>query len=147
MEDNYDLDALLEALEKAEKEQKEDTSKFTSKDKPHVKRFIDELGIKTGVERVSTSVIYYTYRSKWKGLHEVNKLKKIEFFRQFKKYFTPTRTGKQRFYLLDPEAFDLSREGLLEAEHYNKKYNKRKKTDGEKRKKEKHKKQAKVSEP
>lgn len=135
--DDIDLDALLSALEEAESEHDRESSKYQSKDKPHVSRFIDDLNIKTGVERVSTSVIFYTYRKRWEGLKDKNKLKKIEFFRQFKRNFTPYRTGKQRYYLLDPSSFDLSREGLLEAEQYNKSYDKEKRTLSEKRKKEK----------
>lgn len=138
MSDNeIDLDALLSALEEAESEHEKQSSKYQSKDKPHVSRFIDDLDIKTGVERVSTSVIYYTYRIKWDNdIANNKKLKKIEFFRQFKRHFTPYRTGKQRYYLLDPSSFDLSREGLLEAEQYNKKYNSKKRTESDKKKKD-----------
>lgn len=121
------VDELLKLVEEAEKKQ-EDSSKFTSKDKPHVKRFIEDLDIKTGVERVSTSVIFHAYIMKWKGQSREKKLKKIEFFRQFKRYFNQTRTGKQRYYLLDPQSFDLTREGILEANHYNANYDKQKRT-------------------
>ena len=129
---NSNLDELLKILEEAEKKQKASPiSKFSSKNKPHVKRFIDDLQIQTGVERVSTLVIFHAYINKWDGITREKKLKKIEFFRQFKKYFTSIRTGKQRYYLLSPESFDLSREGLLEADHYNKYYNKVKRTRSE----------------
>lgn len=129
------LDELLEFVEEAEKKQ-EDNSKFRSKDKPHVQRFIEDLKIQSGVERVSTSVIFHSYIMKWNGLSREKKLKKIEFFRQFSRNFNSTRTGKKRYYLLDPTSFDLTREGILEAEQYNTRYNKKKRTESG-RKKEK----------
>lgn len=130
---NKTVDELLKLVEEAEKKQV-DNSKFTSKDKPHIQRFIEDLKIKTGVERVSTSVVFHSYIMKWSGLSREKKLKKIEFFKQFKRHFNPTRTGKQRYYLLDPQSFDLTREGKLEADHYNANYNKQKRTKSENKK-------------
>ena len=90
-----------------------------------------------GLERVPTYVIFYTYRVKWQGIYRSHKANKIVFFRAFNKHFSQVRTGKQRYYLLDGEAFDLTREGLLEAKHYDEKTKKQRETFKQTRKRKK----------
>lgn len=117
-----DVDELLKIIAEAEAKKEEVRPK---KGQVQVDRFVNDFNIRHGLEtdRVPTFVVYYTYRVKWKGEARSNKLNKITFFRLFNKMFEQVRTGKQRYYKLDRSSFDLSREGLLEAEHYEKRYN------------------------
>lgn len=82
-----------------------------------LEEFIQSFDIKKGVDRIPNFVIFYTYRESFGG-----KLSKIEFFRQFNKRFKDckARTGKQRVYKLDKDSFDLTREGLIRAEYFEK---------------------------
>lgn len=90
-------------------------------------KFIGVNGIRSGSERVPNYLIYYTYK------HDPNikdHYGKTHFFRLMSKRFESVRTGKQRCYLLDGSAFDLTRQGKLKAKHYD---------EEERREKEKHK--------
>lgn len=109
------LDELLSKIDEAEKKQQRSVK---NRDSNSVDRFISDLEIKTGLERIPTFVIYYHYRRKWYDTNKDKKVNKIVFFRAFNKKFTQIRTGKQRYYLLNPSSFDLSRESILQAEHY-----------------------------
>lgn len=109
------LEELLARVEKAEREQ---VRKVANKDNNSVDRFILDMNVKTGLERIPTHVIYYTYKKKWYNKSKDKKSNKIVFFRAFNKKFTQHRTNRQRYYLLDSTPFDLTREGLLEAEHF-----------------------------
>lgn len=109
------LSELLSIIEEAEVKK---TKEVKSRDIGSVNRFISELNIKTGLDRIPTHVIFYHYKRKWSDPHKLKKVNKIVFFRSFNKLFTQTRTGKQRYYLLNSESFDLSRETLLEAEYF-----------------------------
>jgi hypothetical protein len=73
--------------------------------------------------------------SLWKGMSNVYKVKKITFFRAFNKLFTQARTGKQRYYLLNGESFDLSREAVKRAEIYEQREKSRKQTNKKKKRK------------
>lgn len=119
---NTDVDELLKIIAEAEAKKKEVRPK---KGQVHVDRFVNDFKIRHGLEtdRIPTYVIFYTYRVKWQGIARNHKLNKITFFRLFNKMFTQRRTGRQRYYQLDPSSFDMSREGLLEAKHYEKKFN------------------------
>lgn len=64
--------------------------------------------------KVPTYIIYYTYKEVFEG-----KMSKVEFCRQLKKLFKQKRTGKQRSYCISGD-FDLSREGLIRAEYFEK---------------------------
>lgn len=80
-----------------------------------VEEFIREFKIHSGIDRIPTHIIYYTYRERFNG-----EMSKIAFFRAFKKLgFIQKRTGKQRVYLLDESSFDMSREGLILAKFNN----------------------------
>lgn len=119
---------LLEFLKKAEEENKKgNIKKVKSKDSSSVKRFIKDNNIETGLDKIPTYVIFYTYKRKWSdNIYKEKKVNKIVFFRAFNKLFTQIRTGKQRYYLLDKKSFDLTREGLLEAKYFEESYNAKK---------------------
>ena len=109
-----DIEELLQLLEESDENPASDVPEEA---KTKIQDFIWEYKIRSGIDRIPNHVIYYTYKVKFKG-----SLSKIEFFRQLTKSgFMKARTGKQRVYLLDGASFDLSREGLIEAEFFNKK--------------------------
>ena len=129
------LEELLKLVDEAEQKQQRSVK---NKDENSVNRFISDLEIKTGLERIPTFVIYYTYKKIWFNKVKDKKVNKIVFFRAFNKLFTQYRTNKQRYYLLDGDSFDLTREGLLEAENFDKRLNsgkKEKKKMGQSKKK------------
>lgn len=117
-----EIDELLKIIAEAEAKKEEARPK---KGQVHVDRFVNDFKIKHGSvdDKIPTYVIFYTYRVKWQGISRNHKLNKITFFRLFNKMFEQVRHGKQRFYRLDPNSFDLTREGLLEAKHYDERYN------------------------
>jgi hypothetical protein len=108
---DYTVQDLLSIIGE-ETPEKESSPAYSSK----IGEFVDEFKLISGVDRIPNYVIYFTYKERFGG-----ELSKIEFFRQFNKEFISVRTGKQRCYLLDKSSFDLSREGLLEAEHHGEK--------------------------
>lgn len=78
-------------------------------DKPsEAAKFIYELNIRHGDEKIPAQLIYYTYKQ-WKGWDKRPQPKPY-FFRDFSKYFETTRTKEGICYLLDPKPFDLSKE-------------------------------------
>lgn len=111
------LEDLLKLVDEAEDKQQRSVK---NKDENSVNRFISDLDIKTGLERIPTFVIYYTYKKIWYNKVKDKKVNKIVFFRAFNKLFTQYRSNRQRYYLLDPAPFDMSREGMLEAENFDK---------------------------
>lgn len=130
------LEELLKSLSEAET--KEDTKKFQQKDLYHMDRFIEEYDIKVGTTKVPTYIIFHAYRLIWKGVQSIEKkANKIKFFRSFAKRFPSSRIGKQRYYLLNEEAFDLTREGDLKAKHYDEIYTKNIKKKQDKKSKSK----------
>lgn len=112
------LEKLLSIVNDVELKQKKEVK---SKDLSSVCRFIKDLDIKTGLDRVPTHVIYYHYRQKWYDTFKDKKSNKIVFFRAFNKKFAQHRTNKQRYYLLDATSFDLSREELINAVNFDRK--------------------------
>jgi hypothetical protein len=124
------LEELLQVIEQAE-EKKERSVK--NRHINSVDRFISDLGITSGLDKVPTHIIYYHYRRKWYDNNKDKKVTKIVFFRSFNKKFVQSRTGKQRYYLLNKEAFDLSREEVLKAEHFDRRLKSGKKEKKEKR--------------
>jgi len=111
---DYTLDELLRLIEEKDSEKSPDLPSPLIK-LSEVEKFIREKKIHSGVDRVPTHIVYYTYKEVWGG-----QLSKIHFFREFKAFFDQRRTGKQRVYMLDERSFDLSREGLVMAEFHNK---------------------------
>ena len=107
---------LLDLLEESSKsEQKPQEVASTPID-----GFISNLNIEHGEDKVPTHVIYYTYCQTAK-----EPISKVHFFKLFSKKFTLYRKRHQRCYLLNPQSFDLSREGLLLAEKFNNDYKKK----------------------
>lgn len=109
------LEDLLKLINETEEKQKR---LVKSRDINSVDRFITDLQIKTGLVKIPTHVIFYHYRKKWYDKNKEKKVNKIVFFRTFNNQFRQSRTGKQRFYLLDPDSFDLDYETILKAENY-----------------------------
>lgn len=66
-------------------------------------RFIKEIQIFSGENRIPNGIIYYYYYNEWEPTGK--KLKKTHFFREFSKEFESMRTGKTRYYLLDCPVF------------------------------------------
>jgi len=75
--------------------------------------FIDQFNLQKSFDKVSTSMVWYTYKEVYKG-----EMSKIGFFRAFSKKFDRVRHGKQRFYKVSGD-FDTSREGLIRMEFFN----------------------------
>jgi hypothetical protein len=109
---DYDLDDLLSLINEKDSEK---GPSVVLEALGEIEQFCNEMKIFAGVDKVPNHVIYYTYKDVYKG-----DLSKIEFFRRFKKIFKQVRTGKQRRYLLDSEGFDMSREGMIKAEFFEK---------------------------
>jgi len=109
------VDELLKLLEEAPEKE---SSLSPIVDQTKIDDFVGLYKITAGLDRIPNFVIWYTYKKVYGG-----DLSKIEFSRQFKKLFghQQRRTGKQRSYLLDGSSFDLSREGLIEAEFFKEK--------------------------
>lgn len=112
------LEELLQVIDRVEEDKKRSVK---SKHVNSVDRFISELNIRSGLDKIPTHIIFYHYRQKWYDNYKEKKVNKIVFFRAFNKKFVQSRTGKQRYYLLDSESFDLDRETILKAEHYDRK--------------------------
>jgi hypothetical protein len=112
------LEDLLSIVNEAELKKSREVK---NKDLNSVDRFVNDLDIKTGLDKVPTHVIYYHYRRKWVDKNKDRKCNKIVFFRSFNKKFTQHRNNKQRYYLLNKDSFDLSREVLIEAENFDRK--------------------------
>lgn len=113
-----DLDELLKLLEGQVEEKKAEKVKSNL---DSCSRFIQEMNVRKGIDRVPNYVIYYTYQNKYKKTLGEEYVSKIHFFRLFNKRFDQARVGKQRYYLLDGP-FDTSREGLLEAKKFDREY-------------------------
>lgn len=71
-------------------------------------KFIYELGIKHGDEKIPAQLVYFTYRE-WNGW-ENKRQPRPQFFRDFSKFFNSIRTSNGVCYLLNPKPFDLSDE-------------------------------------
>ena len=115
-----DLDELLELVSK--KLEEKEAEKSPKPQTESVKRFIETMNIRKGLDRIPNYVIYYTYKKKYKKAEGEEKWSKVHFFRLFNKYFDQARVGKQRYYVLDGSSFDLTREGRIEAKAYDESY-------------------------
>jgi len=103
--------SLQELLQILERDPEKGPDLVPSKNDSKLSTFYSEKKIRSGVDRIATFMVYYLYKEVWGG-----DMSKIGFFRVFNKDFIQVRTGKQRYYLLDGDSFDLSREGKLEAQ-------------------------------
>lgn len=100
-----DLDKLLEIAESSEEPVKfEDTE---------AEKYIAAEGIESGDKRIPTFTIYYHYHCWNKNKKKL--LTRRKFFLQFKKHFQSIQTSDGKAYLLNPEPFDLTREGYFKA--------------------------------
>ena len=118
------LEDLLKSLEEAE--EKKETKTPVHKDLSHMDRYIQDSDIRIGTDKIPNYIVYYHYICVWQGVQSRDKkANKIKFFRALNKRFEKARgrNGKYRYYLFNKEAFELSRERLLKAEHYDKKNN------------------------
>lgn len=106
-------------------------------DRTNVKKFIREYGVKEGACLVPNYKVYYDYCKNWNP--QGNKLSKIGFLRKFSIVFNSKRTKSTRYYLLNPEVFNIEKEFIDEARKYDERYRKRV------AKKRKQKKQSKIS--
>lgn len=122
------MDTLLEELEKSPqkalvKRKKPKAQKKETRNR-QVKRFVEELQIKPGVNKVPTYVIYYIYIIKFYRKYNPTKcIGKTEFFRIFSEFFRPGRTGKGRFYYLN-DFMEITPQFKRKAIEYDKKYQK-----------------------
>lgn len=69
-------------------------------------KFIYELGIRPGDDKVSAQMIFHHYKQ-WKGSEYQSRNR---FFRDFSKYFQRVIDEHGSYYLVDPKPFDLSQE-------------------------------------
>lgn len=76
-----------------------------------VDTFISKFQIKSGTSKIPNHIIYYKY-CMWK---KTNRESKNWFFRSFSSNFESGRGPNGRYYLLDPEPFDLSMEYHFKA--------------------------------
>lgn len=125
------LDELLDKIDELEKGGKESPSSFIKEDKVprSVTDYIKEFKIKVGEGKIPVYKLFYDYIA-WERFQST-KLSKIEFCRQFSKFFEGGRGNKGRYYLLDTESFDLSEESLTKAKNYDNMYQKPKKLSKE----------------
>jgi hypothetical protein len=96
-----DLDSLIALAQGAKPE--DIVEKLTEASK-----FIYELNIKHGDTKISSELIYHTYKH-WNGWNQ-KRQSKVLFFKDFKTYFEPYRTTHGVVYHLNPKPFDLSDE-------------------------------------
>ena len=110
--------SLKELMELADKgiDGKLDIQDKKEIDKSSIGRYVKEQVLMEGVDLVPTFVIYHDYCRNWRSAGV--KVSKIEFFRKFNKYFTQRRKTAQRYYLMNGEQFDLTKEGLEKASKY-----------------------------
>jgi len=119
---NASLKELLDLLDKSQEEAKSSPAQKKKATKEWtVTKFVREFNITAGPKRIHNYIIFYYYRTKY-SVDPRNLLGKIGFFKILSKMFPRARVGKQRYYLLDPSSFDLSREGKLEAKYYDQAY-------------------------
>lgn len=119
------LDELLEKISELEKGGKDVSPSSFKKEKKvprSVTDFIKEFEIKAGDGRVPVYKLYYDYIA-WERFQST-KLSKIEFSRQFSKFFESGRGNQGRYYKLDSNSFDLSKESLTRAKNYDSIYQK-----------------------
>ena len=109
MSEDLSLQELISLLDEAPEKES-----FVASSDSKISDYINEINLVKGVDRIPSYVLWYSYKKVWGGY-----LSKVEFFRQLKKEgFAQYRTGKGRGYLVDASSFDMSREGLLEAEYF-----------------------------
>jgi hypothetical protein len=117
-----DLDELLKLLEQEVQKKREDAKASSPSSKDSFERFVEDIGVKKGLDRIPNYVVFYTYKKVYKKALGEKRYSKIHFFRRMSQFFDTARVGKQRYYLLDKDSFDMTKEGKLIAKEYNKEY-------------------------
>lgn len=109
-----DIEQLLKEVEQAEERATEDLLPIKRERgiSRYINQFVREKEIKAGEDKVPNYLIYQAYLDYEPHLPKESK---IEFFRQFKKMFTPKRLSHTRYYLLDSTSFDFTQDGLDRA--------------------------------
>lgn len=75
------------------------------------RRFILSDGVEAGDYKMPALLIYDRY-VKWANAYKIKPVNKVEFFKEFAKYFKKSRTTEGFVYLMSPKGFDLSLEYL-----------------------------------
>jgi len=101
-----DLDELLKLLEQEVQKKREDAKASSPSSKDSFERFIEDIGVKKGLDRIPNYVVFYTYKKVYKKALGEKRYSKIHFFRRMSQFFDTARVGKQRYYLLDKDSFD-----------------------------------------
>jgi hypothetical protein len=115
------LEELLKIAEESQEDLTSEPIVLESKMDSKILKFVQVHNIKHGNIRVPTYRIYYEY-AKWiRGWSTLYKVGKNEFFRHFNKMFLQTRTGRQRYYLLN-DCLDMSPETMERAKRHGKKW-------------------------
>lgn len=74
-----------------------------------VHSFINDLGIKVGIDKVPAGIIYNRYLQ-WAAINKFKPIGKPKFFNIFKEFFKSPRNRWVRVYMLDATPFDMSDE-------------------------------------
>lgn len=109
MQQDKQLEELLDLLQEVEAQAEVENSECS------FEKFVTEFEIRSGADRIPNYLIFSLYEQNTKTPYGRN-----HFFRLMNKRFKSVRTGRQRAYMLDGSAFDLTREGKLKAKHYDK---------------------------
>jgi hypothetical protein len=107
---NREIKELLEIAEQVPNPGEEEIAELL-KDLSEAEKFIIAKNLKRGKALILVQVIYDAYR-KWR---KESFISKREFMTQFHKKFERVIKQSRTYYLLDPAAFDLSDEVMLEA--------------------------------
>lgn len=119
---NIDLDKLLEIASKEEKGQLDTVVPDGKKSKYYndVVKYIKKNQIRSGEIRIPVYRLMYSYYVE-NATHSSLKASRIEFGRIMSKFFKTSRSGKYRYYLLEPFC-DMSKETMKKAKKYYRKY-------------------------
>lgn len=117
-----ELKDLVELLEESRKKSANRLKeRGETKDHFDVRNFIEEMNVVGGNDKVPNYIIFYIYRKIYKPKTH-DRANKIVFFRTFNKFFNSYRTKKQRYYLLNKDKLNITREVEIEAGIYDEKY-------------------------
>lgn len=101
---------------------------------PDVVRFVKKQNIQPGNTMIPAGLIYFEYK-KHKFYHRKAMISKDAFFKSFINMFERKMHNNMVYYMLDPEQFDMSEEGMFKyyrSEHREKKRKKNNKKSGKK---------------
>lgn len=115
-------DLSIEDLEELISESSEEVEQ--KEPDPAVMRYIKAKGLDHGKAPVMNAIIYYDYYNKFEPT-STKKLSYIQFFREFNKVFDQRRTGKTRYYMLQPGIYSLDKESIDVARQFREKISKK----------------------